>query len=60
MKPVSEALNEEMMWVGGWGGGLLAHTTRLQLLEKQHTLGTHLPISLKWLQCSHKDMWDLK
>jgi len=27
--------------------------------EKQQ-LGTPLPISLKWLECSHKEMWDLK
>jgi len=30
------------------------------LAEKPHTLGTSLPISLRWLECSHKEMWDLK
>jgi len=28
--------------------------------EPTDTLGTPLPISLKWLECSHKEMWDLK
>jgi len=28
--------------------------------ETTDTLGTPLPISLKWLECSHKEMWDLK
>jgi len=28
--------------------------------ETTDTLGTPLPISLKWLECSHEEMWDLK
>jgi len=27
--------------------------------ETTDTLGTPLPISLKWLECSHQEMWDL-
>jgi len=48
--------------MGTWGFSLGEAKQRNLYIsgETADTLGTPLPISLKWLECSHKEMWDLK
>jgi len=47
--------------MGTWGFSLGEAKQRIcTLAEKQDTLGTPLPISLKWLECSYKELWDLE
>jgi len=48
--------------MGTWGFSLGEANQRNLYIsrEKTDTLGTPLPISLKWLECSHKETWDLK
>jgi len=48
--------------MGTWGFPLGEAKQRELYISQEttDTLGTPLPISLKWLECSHKEMWDLK